>query len=339
MKNVNEAIERHWVCINRLKSQNGGMRATLTDDGASPHDEYVTFPGPSPVTMSGGVTHCSDHPSSPGSTDSSELSRSLPIHIIRHRYPYQFNPYARPGGKFSPGTPRHLVPSTSPVLAPSQHDSRYHASGPGPVPIPTTLAESAVRAGVKDHDADSDDGDVGDMDVDMRLYPSMAFFSSIRVLTRSFYLAITASAACGSRGLSISTPAAERPLRGGHPAAGIAATSHHQRGGFRVADILNSPESDHRFEPSTYITQQQGSVYLSMSEDRTLPPPTSGRYQYPGPPTLGDSASSATANSTSGLITPGTISASASSSNLAMMQGSSHGDHPYASLTTQFLSP
>ena len=37
-------------------------------------------------------------------------------------------------------------------------------------------------------------------------------------------------------------------------------------------DILNSPESDHRFEPSTVITQQQGSVYLSMSEDRTLPP-------------------------------------------------------------------
>ena len=111
----------------------------------------------------------------------------------------------------------------------------------------------------------------------------------------------------------------------------IAATSHHQGGGFRVADILNSPESDHRFEPSTFITQQQGSVYLSMSEDRTLPPPTSGGYQYPGPPTLGDSASSATANSPSGLITPGTIPALVSSSNLAMMQGSSHGCHPYAS--------
>ena len=154
----------------QAQSQSSGMRATLTNDGASPHDEYVTFPGPPPVTMSGGVTRRSDHPSSPGSTDSSELSRSPPIHIIRHNapHPHQFNPYARPGAKFSPGTPRHLVPSTSPVLAPSQHESRVHASGPGPVPIPTTLAESAVRAGIKDHDADSDDGDVGDMDVDMR---------------------------------------------------------------------------------------------------------------------------------------------------------------------------
>ena len=33
-------------------------------------------------------------------------------------------------------------------------------------------------------------------------------------------------------------------------------------------DILNSPESDHRFEPSAYITQQQGSVYLPMSDER-----------------------------------------------------------------------
>ena len=82
------------------------------------------------------------------------------------------------------------------------------------------------------------------------------FSFSIRVLTRSFYLTITASAARGSRGLSISAPTAERPLHDGHPATGIAATFHHRRGGFRVADILNSPESDHRFEPSTYITQQ-----------------------------------------------------------------------------------
>ena len=146
------------------------MRATLTNDGANPHDEYVTFPGPSPVTMSGGVTRRSDHPSSLDQPirQSCLVRRPSILSVINARHPYQFNPYARPDRKFSPGTPRHLVPSTSPVLAPSQHDSRYHASGPGPVPIPTTLAESAVRAGIKDHDADSDDEDVGDMDVDMR---------------------------------------------------------------------------------------------------------------------------------------------------------------------------
>ena len=146
------------------------MRATLTDDGASPHDEYVTFPGPPPVTMSGGVTRRSDHPSSLDHPirQSCLVRRPSILSVINARHPYQFNPYARPDGKFSPGTPRQLVPSTSLVLAPSQHDSRYHASGPGSVPIPTTLAESAVRAGIKDHDADSDDGYVGDMNVDMR---------------------------------------------------------------------------------------------------------------------------------------------------------------------------
>ena len=131
----------------QAQSQNSGMRATLTNDGANPHDEYVTFPGPSPVTMSGGVTRRSDHPSSLDQPirQSCLVRRPSILSVINARHPYQFNPYARPDGKFSPGTPRHLVPSTSP----SQHDSRYHASGPGSVPIPTTLAESAVRAGMK----------------------------------------------------------------------------------------------------------------------------------------------------------------------------------------------
>lgn len=129
----------------------------------------------------------------------------------------------------------------------------------------------------------------------------------------------------------MSAPTADRPLHDGHPAVIAAAPQQHRRGGFRVADILNSPESDRHFTPSTYASQPRSSVQLPMSEDRTLPPPTFGGHQHSGVLTPGGSAGSATASSTSGLITPGTISASASSSNLMTMQGSNHGYHPYAS--------
>ena len=138
-------------------------------------------------------------------------------------------------------------------------------------------------------------------------------------------------AALAARGLSMSAPPAGRPLHDGHPAAAMAAAPHHRKGGFRVADILNSPESDHPLAPPTNVSDSRGSFHLPMSEDRTLPPPTFGGHQYPGPLTPGDCGSSVTASSTSGLITPGTISASPSSSNLMMMQGGGHGYHPYAS--------
>lgn len=154
--------------------QNSAIRATAgggfprRNDAMIPHDDYVSFPGPGPAPDSsgrgnGGVRG-DVHPASPGSTDSSELSRSPPMHI-RHnpQHQHQYNPYARPSGKLShPGTPRGFTPATSPVLAPMRSGNHHYTSGS--VPVPTMLSESAVRGDAKD---DADLHDEG-MDIDMR---------------------------------------------------------------------------------------------------------------------------------------------------------------------------
>ena len=159
----------------QAQSQNIGTRSTVTEgfprgnDGVSPHEEYVSFPGSAPRHKpgSGGGARGNVHPSSPGSTDSSDLSRSPPSHV-RHnvQHPHHFNPYARPSGKSSPGASRHFTPSTSPVLDPARAGNHHHhGSGPVPVPVPTMMSESAVRAGIRD---ELDDENTGDMDVDLR---------------------------------------------------------------------------------------------------------------------------------------------------------------------------
>lgn len=153
----------------------------------SPHDEYVSFPGMVPSNSNSHNLGYAQgamqrHPSSPASTDSSDISRSPPMMHIRHGHQqqqqqqqhYQYNPYARPtgnsgtrgNGKFShPGTPRFYTPATSPVLAPVRSTSSHHL--PAALPVPTMVSESAVRGGAKDFE---DDEDLGEMDVDMRMY-------------------------------------------------------------------------------------------------------------------------------------------------------------------------
>lgn len=141
-------------------------------DGTSPqHEEYVSFPGPLTSPRGVGV-----HPSSPGSTDSSDISRSPPTQVRNHHsqhHQHGYNPYARPsgsgsgagsgvgGGRSHPSTPRFYTPTASPVLGPMRAGSHHHLP-PGALPMPMMISESAVRGGVE---LDEEDGD---MDVDMR---------------------------------------------------------------------------------------------------------------------------------------------------------------------------
>lgn len=120
----------------------------------------------------------------------------------------------------------------------------------------------------------------------------------------------------------MSAPTADRPLLDMHPPT----APHHRKGGFRVADILNSPLSDHQ---DNFSHPFMPPFHLPMSEDRTLPPPVMSTHAHNGLMTPGGSSGTAS-STTSGLLTPGTISASASSSNLMTMQGNVHGYHPYA---------
>lgn len=164
----------------------------------SPHDEYmVSFPPPAPAPVhsyshsshgsgTGRVVQTTPssttHPSSPGSTDSSDLSRSPPTTYTRHggsssashhHTHHQYNPYARPAasGKYShPGTPRFYTPATSPVLGPVRSASQFHLSSG--LPMPTRMSESAVRGGARDAEEDED---VGEMEIDMRESSSDVF--------------------------------------------------------------------------------------------------------------------------------------------------------------------